>query len=294
MPDFHGEPSQILENPFLQLEYLSHAARVVRFSPKGRDNLFADLGLTPVATPHGNFFFRGGHRLWHAPEAMPRTYIPDNEGAAVSEVTNGVRIEMPAEPWTNIAKAIEIRLDPHKPQAVLRHELRNDGAWTVELAPWALTMFRLGGVAVFPQPQERVDEAGLLPNRRISFWTYARVDDPRLILRDDFVLVHATPRLPPLKFGYFNPEGWMAYWLDGVLFVKRFDVQPEAQYPDMGCNAESYCNDQFIELESLGALGMVAPGEVVAHTEIWEVYEGLDVPFLPAQVRDLMQSIVSK
>ena len=61
MADFHGEQTQTLENSFVKLEYLAHSARIVRFSSKGKPNMFADLGLTPVPTPYGNFFFRGGH-----------------------------------------------------------------------------------------------------------------------------------------------------------------------------------------------------------------------------------------
>jgi hypothetical protein len=288
MPDFHGEPTRVLENKFLHLEYLPKSARIIRFSPKGKTNLFADLGTSELETPHGKFHFRGGHRLWHSPEAMPRTYIPDNEGGFVSEIPNGARIEMPAEPWTQITKSIEIQLNPDQPQVIVRHELRNDGAWAVEFAPWALTMLRTGGVAIFPQPIGNVDEAGLLSNRGLILWPYARIDDPRLTLRDDFVLIHATPSLPPFKFGYFNPHGWMAYWLDGVLFVKRFDADVDAQYPDHDCNAESYCNDQFIELESLGVLGKVNPGQTVVHTELWEVHENLDIPFIPKQIGSLI------
>ncbi len=288
MPDFHGEPTRILENQFLQLEYLAGSARIVRFSMQGKPNLFADLGLSPIESTYGKFYFRGGHRLWHSPEAMPRTYIPDNESGTVSEIANGVRIEMPAEAWTHIAKAIEIELNPETPQVILRHELRNDGAWTVEFAPWALTMLRLGGVAILPQPHEPVDEAGLLSNRRLMLWSYTKIDDPRLILRDDFIVIYATPSLPPLKLGYFNPHGWMAYWLDGSLFVKRHDPQTDVRYPDDGCNAESYCNDKFIELETLGPLESTAPGQTVVHTELWEMYETLDVSFLPDEIKELV------
>ena len=210
MPNFHGEPTKILGNKFLQLEYLSNSARIVRFSPKGKDNLFADLGLSPAKTPYGNFYLRGGHRLWHSPEAMPRTYIPDNEGGVVSEIPNGVRIEMPVEPWTHISKSIEIQLNPDQPQVILKHELRNDGAWSVQFSVWAVTMFKLGGVGIFPQPVENVDEEGLLSNRQLTIWPYTKINDERLTLRDDFILVHAKSSLPPNKFGYFNPHGWMA------------------------------------------------------------------------------------
>lgn len=289
MTDFHGEPTRILENRYLQLECLANSARIVHCSPRGKSNLFADLGHSPTQTPFGNFYFRGGHRLWHAPESMPRTYVPDNEGATVHDIANGIRIEMPSDSWTHIAKSMEIQLIPDRPQVILQHQLRNEGAWTVELAPWALTMFRLGGVGIFPQPVGNVDDAGLLSNRRLVLWPYTRIDDPRLALRDDFLLVYAKPGPSPIKLGYFNPLGWLGYWLDDVLFVKRFEVLADAQYPDHECNSEIYCNDQFIELESLGSLERVRPGQTVHHSEVWEIYDSLDLPFVPADIKRLVQ-----
>lgn len=291
MSDFQGEPTRVLENEHVKLEYLENSARIVRFYPLGKENIFAEIKRTPVSTPYGDFYFRGGHRLWHAPENIPRTYIPDNEGATISDIPNGVRIEMPPEPWTHIAKVIEIELNPEKPQVILRHELRNEGAWAVEFAPWTITMFKQEGIGIFPQPVGKVDDAGLLSNRRLSLWPYMQINDPRLILRDDFLLVQATSNLPPIKFGYFNPHGWMGYWIDDALFVKRFDVQEDAKYPDNGCNVESYCNHEFIELESLGELTTVAPGQTVLHNELWEIYETLDVPFIPIEIKKLISKL---
>jgi hypothetical protein len=287
MPDFHGEPTRVLENSFLQLEVLENSARIVRLSLKGKSNLFADLGSTTIDTALGSFRMRGGHRLWHAPESMPRTYIPDDIGGELTPIPGGVRMDLPAEPWTHIAKAIEVQLNPDGPQVTVRHELRNEGAWPVQFSAWGLTMFRLGGVAVLPQAIGNVDEAGLLPNRQLILWPYTRIDDPRLILRDDFILARPTPAMP-LKFGYFNPHGWVAYWLDGMLFVKRFDVTAGASFPDHGCNSECYFNQRFIELESLSSLQTVPPMESLTHTELWEVYDRLDVPFIPADIQSLI------
>ena len=292
MGNFHGEPTRLLENQFVQLEYLANSARIVRFTPHGKTNLFADLGLQPLQTEYGNFYFRGGHRLWHSPESMPRTYMPDNEGAAVSEIENGIRIDQPAEPWTHMGKSMEIRLDPEQPRAVIRHELYNEGAWPVEFAPWALTMFRLGGIGIFPQPSGNVDAAGLLPNRQITLWPYAGVNDPRLTLRDDFVLVRADSKLPPFKFGYFNRHGWMGYWLDSIFFVKRFDTSADpSPYPDGGCNVESYCNDKFIELETLGPLAKLESGASVIHRETWEIYTELDRDLIPSEIKEIVTAM---
>ena len=131
----------------------------------------------------------------------------------------------------------------------------------------------------------------MLHNRILVIWPYTRINDPRLVLRDDFILIRASASLyaslPPLKIGYYNPHGWAAYWLDGVLFRKTFDLHPGAAYPDAGCNTETYCSDA-IELESLGPLGKLAPGASVTFTETWELFPSLDQPFIPAEIRALL------
>jgi hypothetical protein len=292
--DFHGTPIRILENQFVRLEYLQSAPRIVRLNLAGGSNLFADLGNELITTSFGDFYFRGGHRLWHSPEAMPRSYLPDVPGVKITDIPGGVRIDQPEEPWTHISKSIEIRLNEARPQVIVQHELRNEGAWAVELSPWALTMLRLGGVGIFPQPVGNSDPAGLLANRQISIWPYTMVDDSRLIFRNDCILIKAmpiqapSPEFPPVKIGYFNPHGWMAYWIDGVLFVKRFDPIAGVNHPDGGCNTESYCNHKFIELETLGPLVTLAPETTVIHTETWELYTSLDQPFIPDEIRKLL------
>jgi hypothetical protein len=175
--------------------------------------------------------------------------------------------------------------------ATVTHTLINGGLWPVELAPWAITQFRLGGTVIMPLPVGNADPDGLLPNRQISLWPYAHLNDPRLHLDDRFILFKAEAILPPFKLGYFNPHGWIGYWLDGVLFRKTFVAQWGRLHPDGNCNTEMYSNNQFAELESLGPLNTVRPGESVVHVETWELFESLDQPFLPAdwqvKIRDL-------
>src|SRR5512139_1779910 len=157
--------THILQNDGLQVEFLTQPLRIIGLTPSGKANLLADLNDLPVVpTPYGEFHFRGGHRLWHAPEALPRTYIPDT-AVTVTELPDGVLLESQTEPGTGIRKQIEIRLAPDQPSLTLTHTLVNDGMWPVELAPWAITQFRLGGVAVFPQTTTMLDGPGLLPNR---------------------------------------------------------------------------------------------------------------------------------
>jgi hypothetical protein len=135
-------------------------------------------------------------------------------------------------------------------------------------------------------PLGNVDPTGLLPNRQFSFWPYSRINDPRLSLDDRFVLFKADALLPPFKMGYFNSLGWMAYWVDGVLFRKTFDVYAGLPHPDNNCNAEIYCNDQFVELESLAPLKILNPGASATHVETWDIFYGIDS--LPKEVHQLL------
>lgn len=288
MSDFQGLPTRILNNGQLSLEFLAGAGpRIVRLSAFGKDNMFAEIP-TSVSTPYGNFFFRGGHRLWVAPESLPGTYIPDNDGVSVEELTDGVRLNGPIQVGTGITKVIEIHLSAEHTAVTLKHFLRNDSQGVLELAPWALTMFRLGGTVILPQPLANTDQKGLLNNRILALWPYTHINDPRLVLRDDFILIHAIPSPSPFKIGYYNPHGWMAYWLNGILFRKTFDISSGVAYPDSGCNTESFCNDGFVELESLGALVRLEAGGVVNLTETWELYSGLNVPFLSDEITKVL------
>ena len=274
--------TQTLSNDFLELEYLTASMRISGLTPKGKQNLFADLShMPPVPTPHGDFHFRGGHRLWHSPEAMPRTYAPDTGDLKITALDDGVSLETQTEPGTGIRKRIDIRLGSTSPTVCLTHTLINDGAWTVELAPWAITQFRLGGTVILPLPTQKVDEAGLLPNRQLSFWSYASLTDPRLKLQDEYSLFSAQPA-PNFKMGYFNSHGWLAYWVDGVLFKKTFASQPDATYPDNNSNAEIFCNEDFVELESLAPLVQLEPGATTVHEEMWEITTSL-----PEELKEL-------
>lgn len=281
MSDFHGYPVRRLSTKFLELDYLTTAGpRIVGLRYGRSRNLLAEVPEISIPTPYGDYRYLGGHRLWYAPESMPRTYIPDGEGLITSDIPNGLILHGKTEPDTGIHKLIEIRPDPDQPRVILTHTLINEGLWEVELAPWTITQFRLGGTAILPTQAATPTKEDLLPNRHFSLWPYSHLNDPRLHLEDEFIAIKAKHDMPPFKIGAFNHEGWSAYWLDGILFRKTFTVHTELPHPDNNCNAEIYCDDHFIELESLGPSSKLAPGDSVSFIETWELYDTLEQDFL--------------
>jgi hypothetical protein len=227
----------------------------------------------------GDYHFLGGHRLWIAPESLEKTYIPDHaSGLTLKKVANGVKLEGSIQRDVHIRKTISLQLSPDRPFVMLKHKIENCGRSPIQLAPWALTMLRIGGIALLPQQFGNVDKDGLLPNRSVALWAYSRWDDLRLKLGDEFITIKAVNNKQPFKLGYFNPHGWLGYVFEDVLFIKRFGVRREEVHPDHGCNAEVFTDYRMLELESLGALTTLKPGEEIIHTETWEVYDLNNIP----------------
>ncbi len=285
--------TRTISNNHLSLDFLTQAGpRIVKLSVAGStENLLAELPDMVSATPYGDFRILGGHRLWHAPEDMPRTYIPDDSPLTIDDLPDGVRLDQPTEAPTGIHKTMEIHLNPDRPALTLVHTLKNDGLWPVELAPWAITQLKMGGMIILPQFIGPSDKHNLLSNRNIVLWPYTQLADPRLQLFDDFVLLYARAKMPPCKAGCFNPGGWIGYLIGNLLFVKRAAVMPNATYPDHGCNIESYVCDRFIESETLGPMTRLEPGQAVTHVENWEFYTGVYTPQSIEGVREVVKTL---
>lgn len=278
----------LLENAALSLLVTqSVGPRIISLRFNGGDNLLAELPDIVTERPDGKpFHFYGGHRLWHAPENMPRTYVPDDGPVEIVPMRTGLSVTQPVEVETGIEKSIQVSLVEDKPQVILRHMLTNRGQWPVECAPWAITQLRTGGVAILPQSRE---QTALLPNRSLTLWPYSDLTSPQVRWGNRYILIHAGMQ-NPFKVGFPNPRGWLAYWLDGALFVKRAAFDAQAEYYDFGSSSECYCNGRFLELETLAPIGRLAPGASVTHTETWELYADVDFP----EDEDTVQGIVEK
>jgi hypothetical protein len=129
-------------------------------------------------------------------------------------------------------------------------------------------------------PRIAMDQDHLLPVGVFAIWSYTDLADARWVLGTAYIqlrqLAHPQGRFREQMGGIYNPAGWGAYFRGGCLFVKRAPVISGAQYPDGGCNFEVFTNPDFIELESLGPLVELQPGEVVEHVERWRLFA--DVP----------------
>ncbi|MEX2203560.1 MAG: hypothetical protein WD965_05685 [Actinomycetota bacterium] len=242
---------------------ISAGPRVIGMLVEG-ENLFAVLPDATLDGPDGERFrFHGGHRLWVAPEVPSITYRSDDRACAVTEIEGGVAVEAPQD-GARLAKTITVRSTSQG--WIIDHAVRNATPRSMTVAPWAITQFRTGGEAFLPiAPRERGPQA----DRSLVLWPYTDLGDPRIRLDRGEVRVDAVPSGAPLKLGAAPGDGWAAYRLGKHRFEKRVDVDPSATYPDRGAAVQVYLCDEFCELETLGPLEVVPPGETVTHREHW-------------------------
>jgi hypothetical protein len=245
--------------------------RIIRFGFQNHFNLMKEFPDHMGKTGGDSWRSFGGHRLWHAPEARPRTYEPDNSPVEHRWDGKTLKLIQNIELSTGIQKEIEATLHESENRVTVLHRLINDNLWEIEVAPWALTVMDGPGRAIFPQ-EPPVQQ--LLPVRPLVLWGYTDMKDPRWNWGSKYVQVKCDPKAnTPQKFGCRNTLAWGAYVREDVVFIKRFPFDAAATYPDFNCNTECYTRGDMLEVESVGALTKLPPGESVEHMEHWYLFK---------------------
>lgn len=287
--DFHGWPNTYrLSNGLVEARVVTDVGpRIISFGTIGRDSVLyarpAELG----GSGESAWVFRGGWRLWVAPETRAATYVPDNSPCHAAIEGEALVVTAPEQPAAGIRKRIEVRLHRDAPGLRIVSRIENVGDKPLTYAAWSLPVLRPGGRALLPLdvgPPEAFDAI-----RRIILWSYAEIDDPRYRLGNRLVQIEHA-RVPPprpgqsgrrddeSKIGVDSSQGWAAYLVDEQMFLKRFPHERGATYPDGGATIEVYSSHEFVELENLGPLLTIGPGEEIVLPEDWWLFDGVRMP----------------
>lgn len=269
--------------------------RIVRYNLHGAENILGEVPDAVLTTALGDFKPWGGHRLWVAPEAKPRSYAPDNSPLTVAFAgEREIRLTAPVEAATGIEKEMRITLDAETSGLSIRHMITNRNLWAIEAALWGLTIMRGGGTAIFPHEPYISWDDYLLPARPLVLWHYTDLTDARWALGKKFIRLSTdTQASHPQKIGMLNKQGWAAYARGTTLFVKRFAYEEGASYPDYGCNCETYTAGDFIEVESLSPLARLEPGASAEHLERWSLFAGVDLGASEETLAAALSSLLS-
>lgn len=268
--------------------------RIIECSLDGGPNLFKEFEDQLGKTSSEEYLLFGGHRLWLAPEAFPRSYAPDLDPVRVELVPGGARFVQPEEQENRIGKSITIEFLGGR-RVRVTHSIVNTGTWAIELAPWAMTMMAPGTRAIVPQEPFQPHPEYLDPARTLALWGYTRMDDPRVSWGRSHVQLREDLTIDgKFKLGVQNRQRWVACWVHGGLMVRTFGFDPTARYPDGGCNCEMFTMPGFLEMETLGPLECLQPGQQARHVEIWHFWTLEDLPEEEAALSETLSQYLAQ
>ncbi|MBQ2696648.1 MAG: hypothetical protein IJF61_05040 [Clostridia bacterium] len=266
---------------------LDFGPRIIRYSfLDGENILFEDKDrVFSEANPNMDnvfgegsvWYIYGGHRLWTSPEDNPRTYYPDNDPVSYELTDNGAVFMPPVQKYTQYGYTIRVSLHENTTEVTVDHGVTNHGPWDITLSPWPITVLSPGGTEIVPQP---VWQTGCAPKLKMAFWDYVKMTDKRLVWLNEYITLKQDPQGDDrMKFGINSQHGYAMYFNHGDMFLKQFSPKQDGNYPDGGMSFETFTNPLFLEMETLGELTTITPGNTTWHTETWSLHKA-DLPEL--------------
>lgn len=257
--------------------------RIIRFGFVGGQNMFKEFTEQLGKSGEKDFQLRGGSRVWKAPEDPVATWAPDNVPVNIKVTATGLIATAPVEPLTNLQKEIEISMEAAGNKATVSNRITNRGLFPLEFSPWVLTMMAQGGMMVSGFPPRGTHPQNLEATNPLVMWAYTDLSDPRWKFTKKFMTLRQDPNNSAAqKLGSFNRDTWVAYLLNGEAFMKRASADPSKTYTDFGCSFETFTNNEFLEIETLGPMTKVDPGRTVEQVEHWGLYKNVK----PAAITD--------
>ena len=159
-----------------------------------------------------------------------------------------------------------------------KQTLINIGDKTKQHNHWSRTFGKGGGIVVIPTSEwsRYINHYAMYePENRINMLP----ENEGIYLKDDCLIISQAPKYP--KLGMDSMEGWFSYLIpNDLLFVKKYPVFPEKNYAErIPMTISIWYVENFrdtlttAELEPIGPLETIAPGERVSFTEDWYLVE---------------------
>ena len=253
--------------------------RVIRYGFVGGQNLFKEYPDQLGKSGEEKFQLRGGDRVWKAPEDPVATWAPDNVAVQITPTPTGLIERAPVEPLTGLQKEIEVSMAATGTAVTVWHRITNHSLFPLEFAPWVLTMMAPGGIAITGFPPRGRHPINLEATNPLVMWAYTNLADKRWTFTRKYLALRQDPsNSEAQKLGLFNRDTWAAYVLNGEAFVKRATADPAKTYTDFGCSFETFTNNEFLEMETLGPLTRVQPGQTVEQVEHWSLHRNVKLP----------------
>ncbi|MCC4211260.1 hypothetical protein [Leeuwenhoekiella parthenopeia] len=166
----------------------------------------------------------------------------------------------------------EFILDSESSRLTCTQTIENTGNIPQAYAHWSRTLAKGGGICLIPIAQNKRLPQGYALYRDQQTIDFNPVPEKNIRKRNGILEILGPTSVP--KFAIESDAGWIAYiHQNDLLFIKTFPVYPDKLYGDMLSNQVSiwYYKNEKCEIEPLGPLEVIKPGQRISFTETWDL-----------------------
>ncbi len=273
------ERSLALDNGVVEAVVVPAIGRVMQFRFRGRPGPFwEDPALhgkapDPASTEWGNF---GGDKTWPAPQSewpkiTPRAWPPpvafDSLPVEAAIRRDAIVLRSSVDPHYGIRTERVISLDgPDAAMRIVTTYEKVEGA-PVEVGVWIITQLEDPVLVLAPLPSPSLFPEGYNRQSGDVLPANLKVENGLVSLTRD-----------PARATKIGTDASRLLWVgkDQLLLVESPRLSDaESRYPDQRSSAEIYTNPDpraYVELEMLGPLRRLAPGDAVSQTNTYRLF----------------------
>lgn len=250
--------------------------RVLEYSINGQSVIYLDPA-------HDGWMPRKGQRSIDPSggrcDIGPEMLIPQRPelwtGAWTAEIkgTRTARLTSKADSSTGVQLIREFRLDSSGSHLSFTQTIKNVSTETKRYCHWSRTFVLGGGVCLVPLSDWSKFPRGFMMYDTGSKLAYRMQNTETVRVRDRFFEIIGPPPQP--KFGIDSYAGWLGYITkNNLLMVKRFPTYTDRAYGDISAFTVAiwYNKDVVCELEPVGPMETIKPGESASFTEDWWLF----------------------
>lgn len=217
---------------------------------------YGEKEILTQAAEHENF----GSTFWTAPQSdwnWPPYDVLDNQEYQVEQEDGLLKMTSSPDPKSGF-QMIKTWKVTDRQSIEIEYQIKNISEKAKSVGAWEVTRVPCGGMTFFPD-----GGAGKVPESKL-----------KVSLKENginWISIDKNPMVEHQKLFSTAKEGWLAYIIDGTLFIKQFpDIQPEKYSPQQG-EVEIFINKDkiYLELENHGEYQLLQPGQSLSYKEIW-------------------------
>lgn len=245
------------------LSYRFHEQEALQQAPADPKRGFTRASMLP------------GGRFDVGPENLlpPHPVLWSGEWKAEITGDRAGRLSSEIDPATGLQLQRDFVLAPDGTRLRCTQTMINRGDKRRNVFHWSRTFAPAGGTCAVPLNPESRYPLGYLVFSGKNTIDFRPEPDDAVETREGLLLIRSQPRFR--KFAIDANEGWLAYVQQGgLLFAKRFPVYSDRTYGEIAGNSVSiwYDSANAVEIEPIGPVEHLGPGERASFTEEWSLH----------------------